>query len=89
MPVKPSAGWDHVTPEEHKAYVRRLGNMTLLRSKLNAEIRSGPFHSKKPTYADSDFLITKELDSVETWGIEQIQERQKSMAEAATGIWAT
>ena len=38
-------------------------------------------------YKKSDIHITKSLGDYEDWGIEQIQQRQEELAQAALTIW--
>ncbi len=71
----------------HNDAVNRLGNQTLLSRRLNVRIKNALFPDKKPSYATSDLLITKELGDVTEWSMTAIDNRQKALAEIAAEIW--
>ncbi len=48
--------------DNHNQLINRIGNLTLLSSRLNMAIRNGNFGEKKPAYAQSEILITKALE---------------------------
>lgn len=77
----------NISKEDHEAYLWRLGNLTLLAAKINRTISNKPFSEKKEMYKKSDIHITKSLGDYEDWGIEQIQQRQEELAQAALTIW--
>jgi hypothetical protein len=91
----PLVNLEHIYPKNpsfgslpnHEEVVDRLGNMTLLRQRLNAAAKSGTFASKKPFYQNSDLLITNELSSLENFGVPEVEARQAAFAEFAGGIW--
>lgn len=45
------------------------------------------FSDKKKGYNESDINLTKKLLEYDDWGIEQIQQRQEELAQAALTIW--
>lgn len=71
----------------HNVIVNRLGNLTLLSSRLNTTIRNGEFAAKKPSYQLSQLLLTKEVAELDHWDIEAINERQRRLSELALTIW--
>ena len=73
--------------ENHGQIVNRLGNLTLLSSRLNVAIRNGTFSEKKPQYENSEILLTKELCDFENWNLETIDQRQKTLAEIVPTVW--
>ena len=79
--------WTGFTEEEHKFYTNRLGNQTLLSSTINSKIGNHSFVQKKNVFAESDFLITRELASLNRWTIPEINERQNKFAELAVKCW--
>jgi hypothetical protein len=83
-PQKPREGerWPN-----HDKLIARLGNLTLLSSRLNAAIKNSAFSDKKPKYGESVLLITKELLAYDVWNEITIDERQRRMAERAPAIW--
>ena len=85
---------EHIYPQrpevrlpDHQDLVNRFGNLTLLDSKLNQSIQNGPFEAKKPSYAQSDLLLTQGLLQYGGWNRDTIDDRQQRLAESATIIW--
>jgi len=89
MPQNPQNQWGNITSEELMNGVNRLGNITLLESKLNSKDASNnDFNIKKEIYMRSEFGITNTIyNQYNIWGIEEIRQRQKSMAEIASAVW--
>jgi Protein of unknown function (DUF1524) len=91
----PLVNLEHIYPKNpsfgllpnHEEVVDRLGNLTLLRQRLNTAAKSGAFATKKAFYRSSDLLITNELCALENWTIVEIQARQDAFAEIAARIW--
>ena len=80
-----SPGIDSDTARE---YHNRIGNIALMNAKKNAAIGNASFKKKRPELADSVFALTQWAAEPETWGPEQILERQKRMAALAVKTWA-
>jgi hypothetical protein len=85
---------EHIYPQrpekrlpDHQDLVSRLGNLTLLDSRLNQTIQNGPFVSKIPSYKNSDILLTKDLLNYDRWDRTTIDQRQESLAQKAVAIW--
>lgn len=87
LPGKPMDNWNHIDAETLSAYTKRLGNMALLKTRLNSELKSSSFDKKEPHFADSDFSLTSSIAQSDSWGPEEIEERQKYMAELAVKAW--
>jgi hypothetical protein len=87
LPENPSPAWGNIEPEVAKAYHKRLGNMALLTRRINSDAGNKGFANKQPYYQTSDFELTKSLTMYKKWGIEQIEERQKELAEIASQAW--
>jgi len=75
------------TAEEHKAHINRLGNLTLMSSKINSSFENQNFEDKKTEYEKSEFEITKEISRYDSWDKEDIDKRQNFLAELAVKIW--
>ena len=88
IPLNPSADWN-IDKETADACQRLLGNMVLLRSDRNAAVGNARFADKKPTFQQSAYLMTSEIADFHTFGLAQIKERQKKMAEIAVRTWST
>ncbi|NYH85381.1 Protein of unknown function [Actinopolymorpha cephalotaxi] len=73
--------------DQHQEYVNRWGNLTLLFAGLNIPASNKVFEQKTRYYGDSQVRITQELCQYGTWGPEQIDARQRWLAEVAESIW--
>ncbi|HBM99257.1 MAG TPA: DUF262 domain-containing protein [Ruminococcus sp.] len=85
MPID-SAQWD-VTEEIHETYLWRLGNLMLLSGKYNREASNKPFDEKKDLYKKSIIEPNKQVCEYTKWELDQIEDRQKKLAEYAIKIW--
>ncbi len=83
-PQKPAEGqrWPN-----HHAFINRIGNLTLLSRRLNTGIKNAPYAQKRPSYVDSQLLITNQLPDIELWSPDAIEQRQAALAEDALQIW--
>jgi len=95
--LPPKVHVEHIYPQtpqvgqrwgDHARLLNRLGNLTLLSRRLNTAIRNGSFAEKKPSYVQSELMITRELDNYADWTPEAIAARQDDLAENAVGIWS-
>jgi hypothetical protein len=60
---------------------RRLGNLTLLRSRQNQAAGAQPFENKCQKYRTSDFAMSQEIpETYSDWGFEQIDSRTEQLA---------
>ncbi|HEY9036366.1 MAG TPA: DUF262 domain-containing HNH endonuclease family protein [Pseudomonadales bacterium] len=90
MPQTLSSAWREElgeTVDQHDLYVNRWGNLTLLGGKLNITASNQPFTDKVALYRQSKIALARELAECECWGFEQIDARQKRLAEIAEKIW--
>lgn len=72
----------------HKKYVHRIGNMTLLAGALNIQAYNNPFAKKKGSYRNSDISITKDLaDSYSNFKFYHVEKRGSKLAQEALKIW--
>jgi len=88
LPEKPEGNWPNFTEEEVRTYVKRIGNLTLMKTKENNDYRSSSFAEKKLKYKESELWITSSLANYEEWTIENIQSRQKELADIAVKAWS-
>ncbi|MBR1711686.1 MAG: DUF262 domain-containing protein [Clostridia bacterium] len=72
---------DNAYPE----YIHKIGNLTL--TKLNSEMSNNSFAEKKKIYEVSNYMITRELSSVDDWNSDEIRKRCARMAQEAVSIW--
>lgn len=73
--------------EDHNKYLWRLGNLTLLSSKLNETVKNNVFDVKKNSYKDSWIQPTIDLVGYNQWTPTEIEDRQNKMAALALKIW--
>lgn len=79
-------GKDSLT--EHKHYVNRVGNFTLLGQKLNISASNNPFKSKLTEYEKSNIAMTKEIfEDYEDFRFEEVEKRSKDLAKRAKKLW--
>jgi len=88
LPEKPDNNWPNFTEEEVRTYVKRIGNLTLMRTKENNDFKSSSFSIKKEKYKNSELWITNSLFNYDEWTIETIKRRQKELAEIAVKTWS-
>jgi hypothetical protein len=87
LPQNPGEGWAGIDPALMAAYYKRVGNMVLLQAGPNAHIGNKPFNEKKTALAKSTYQLTSEVAMNNSWGPEQIEERQKKLAQIALETW--
>lgn len=69
----------------HADWLHRPGNLTL--SAYNQELWNHPFKTKRPYYAQSNIVITRELADFVRWTDVEIRERGRQLAQEAARIW--
>lgn len=89
LPKTPGDGWGHFTTEDHRDYVRRIGNMALLTSDENSRIGNQPFEQKRALFANCTAPLTQQLAQYiqSPWTKEDIEDRQAYLAELAVRAW--
>jgi len=87
LPQTPSDAWGSIDLETAKSLYKRLGNMTLLKTKLNSSIGNEGFSKKKKEYKKSQFSLTKQVAQYKKWDEVEINERQKELAKLALKTW--
>lgn len=89
IPENLGEDWSDFNVNTHKTYYRRIGNLTLLDKKMNSDVKSGSFSSKKEIYSQSEIEITRRLSEFDIWTSARIEERQTEFSEKAITIWGT
>ena len=94
MPQKiESRKWPNVSVSEHAQWINTVGNLVPLNMKDNSGASNASFKGKKRYLAASSWKITREIveeggdNSFMSWGIEEIKERAKYLANLAADIW--
>ena len=89
MPKTWSEEWSLFSKEDHKAYVDRLGNLTLIEAATNSATGNTSFQNKRRAFRTSKISMTKELAKHRSWTTSQIETRQSQLAERAKEVWPT
>jgi len=87
LPQNPSTAWGHIDAESAKAAHKRLGNMALLKARINVAAANKGFAEKRKIYLASEFLLTKEVAKAASWLPTDIESRQKELAKMAVAAW--
>lgn len=82
-----SAAWGHVSEEDHRALVKRIGNLALMSKRLNSKIANSAFSEKKKILENSKIELTKKIAQQETWSRTEIENRQQDLADLAIRAW--
>lgn len=99
--VTDKANLEHILPQSlnddwkkdfdedlQKKYVSKIGNMTLLHTKLNRIAQNYSFETKLEEYKKQPGIkITEELLGMSTWTKKEIDDRTEKFAEDAKQIW--
>jgi hypothetical protein len=86
LPINPSAEWK-IDADMAAACHRRLGNLVLLQATPNSTIGNSSFDEKLAVLRQSSYYLTKIAADFTTWGMKEIGERQKKLAELAVKTW--
>jgi hypothetical protein len=76
-----------IDEDTHEKYLWRLGNLALLSGVKNESISNKPFEEKKHEYESSAICPNKEIAKNNSWGTDEIIERQQEFAMIAKKIW--
>ena len=87
LPKSPEENWPRVTPDEHDAFARRLGNLALLHADKNSALGNAGFSDKQKALAKSKLVLTAMIGKEQEWGTTQIVSRQEKLADLASKAW--
>jgi hypothetical protein len=88
FPRSPDAGWGAgIAKAEVPKITNRLGNLCLLPPGINNALGNRPWADKTAIFAKSRLNTTASLAQQATWGIKEIEARQKWMAQLARAQW--
>ena len=71
--------------EQHTRWVHTIGNLTL--TGYNSEMSNSAFQVKQPKLVGSHLELNKLISTCEHWGVEQITQRAKALAQKVAAIW--
>jgi hypothetical protein len=87
LPENPGANWPHFDADTAQLYFNRLGNMVLLQASQNTLIGNSSFSDKRHVLSQSTFVLTAAVGKKKAWGKDEINARQKKLAELAVQTW--
>lgn len=87
LPRTPGKGWAHFSAEQQHTLVKRLGNLTLLATRLNVKAANAEFSEKRSHFAKSTINMTKDLCELTEWTPAEIDARQNKLADLAVKAW--
>lgn len=88
LPESADEDWGGFSNEEISRSIYRLGNLTLLERSLNKNADIRPYSEKKDLYAQSNAHLTKAISTrYEVWNEENLNTRQKYLAQDAKAVW--
>jgi hypothetical protein len=87
MPDTPSPEWPNITEREIESQSNRLGNLVLLQADINTDVDRHDFSTKKKAYQKSSFQLTSHVSALDSWGVAEIEARQKTLAALAIKTW--
>ena len=87
LPLHPSSLWNHISEEDKAAYTKRIGNLALLKTRINTEAGNDTFNYKKQFYKQSEYILTSEVGQYDNWTIDEISIRQAELAKLAVKTW--
>lgn len=87
LPQKPDDQWEKNFNNNASKYIFRIGNYTLLETKLNKKCGNNNYEIKKKNYMQSKYLITKKYCLKDDWNSGTINEYQERLAKIATSVW--
>ena len=82
-------GWHGFEKEDANDWVHRVGNLTLMSSGDNkpGSKYNSSFAKKRRSYQDSSVANTRDLSKYDEWTPENLEMRQRELAETAVRVW--
>jgi hypothetical protein len=87
LPQTPSPAWKYIPFEEQVVLTKRVGNLALMKTKINAKAGNDDFSSKKQHYKGSKFTLTSSIAEESNWDRAAIDRRQSVLADLAVKTW--
>ncbi len=90
LPQTLSADWKHIEVDSARGYVRRIGNLALMKKSGNEAAGNQSFANKSKRYAQSSFRLTAEIPQHAVsglWTEGSIDNRQEKLAGLAVRAW--
>ena len=89
LPQSMSAAWHaDFTPDLHRTYLNRLGNLTLLTEPMNKDVSNGGYPKKRQEYNGSKYAMTRKIAAENlVWTPAEISNRAELLIAWALDRW--
>jgi uncharacterized protein with ParB-like and HNH nuclease domain len=90
LPQSPDPSWKaaFASSVSWVEYVERIGNLTLLTTKINENIANQSFQKKREqAFKSSKLALNEFLKRAKKWDEKEIERRQRNMAKVALQVW--
>jgi len=90
LPQTLTKDWKHFDAETARSYVKRVGNLALMKKSGNDDIGNEKFVDKAKIYGKSELRLTKKIPTYTIkgeWTKESIETRQQTLSEMAVKAW--
>ncbi len=90
MPQRPKDSWLELKNKDAELYelsLNRIGNLTLIKDKINQRAQNRDFELKKNIYKDTRLKINANLMNYDKWDFDSIDKRQEELFLQAKEIW--
>jgi hypothetical protein len=87
FPREPEGNWPQFDDQTGPIYLKRIGNLALMRATENSDLKSETFDEKKKAFAGSPYVLTSQIAEAASWGPKEIEGRQKTLADLAIKAW--
>ena len=87
LPKKPEGNWPQFDEDEAALLTTRIGNLALVKTTDNADLKSLPFSEKTAVFRESLYETTRQVSDFPDWTPEAIARRQDYLAELAVRTW--
>lgn len=87
LPQNPSKAWAHISVDDQTALLKRIGNLALMKSRINIKAGNDSFAFKKTFYASSKYHLTSMIATEPSWDQKSIDARQIHLADLSLKTW--
>jgi uncharacterized protein with ParB-like and HNH nuclease domain len=87
LPMNPSPAWAYISEDDRLANIKRLGNLALLKTRINTDVGNDSFAFKKTFYTQSAYSLTSSIGQYAQWDVTSIADRQQQLADLAIKAW--
>jgi hypothetical protein len=85
---KSKAAWGNDFPAKTaKSWAHRLGNLTLLSTADNHAVANRAWSEKRPIYAKSEYVLSREVADLQRWTAEAVSQRTDRLIQSLFQYW--